>query len=233
MAPRLHIPRDRIDVVPRGRDPAQLGRRSSERRDRTRASLGIRTDEQLILAAARQDYQKGLDVLVDAMPAVVDGRPGARLMVAGRPGSQTTFLEAAVARHGLGDRVTFLGLRADVPDLMCAADAFAMPSRWEGMGGVLLEAMALETPVVTSDLPTLREALPDEDHAWFVPPESPAPLASALLEALADPSEGASRAARARDRYLRHFTIDRVADSMSDFYRRAVSGADPAFEPAG
>ena len=225
MAPRLRIPRERIDVVPRGRDPAQLGVRSAARRDRVRAALGIGAGEKVILAAARQDYQKGLDVLVVAIPRVLAGRSDARLLLAGRPGTQTPALEEAVARNGLGQRVSFLGLRSDVPDLMCAADVFVMPSRWEGMGGVLLEAMALEAPVVTSDLPTLREALPDEDHAWFVPPEQPEPLAAALLEALANPYEAARRAVRAKDRFFGRFTIDRVADGMRDFYVRALGEA--------
>ena len=228
MAPRLRVPRDRIDVVPRGRDPVQLGVPSAERRRRVRAALGIGPDEPVILVAARQDYQKGLDVLLEAMPAVLAERPDARLLLAGRDGTQTPVLKEAAARHRLAGRVSFLGLRSDVPDLMCAADVFAMPSRWEGMGGVLLEAMALGAPVVTSDLATLREALPDESHAWFVPPEQPQPLGRALLQALAEPAEAARRAERARDRFFERFTIDRVADGMRDFYHRALAEAGRA-----
>ena len=225
MAPRLRIPRDRIDVVPRGRDPVHLGVRSQERRQRVRRALGVAQGERVIMVAARQDYQKGLDVLLEAMPEVLAARNDVRLLMAGRPGSQTAELEEVLTRNRLGDRVSFLGLRSDVPDLMCAADVFAMPSRWEGMGGVLLEAMALEAPVVTSDLPTLREALPDEGYAWFVPPGRPEPLAAALLEALADPAEAARRAARARERFFERFTVDRVADGMLRFYRRAMEEA--------
>lgn len=225
MAPRLHIPRSRIEVVPRGRSAEALGRRTAQRRDCVREALGFGPDDDLILAAARQEYQKGLDVLLEAMPAVVAARPRARLVVAGRPGLHTPVLEETVARCGLGDRVVFLGLRHDVPDLLSAADLFVLPSRWEGMGGVLLEAMALEAPIVASDLPTLREALPDEGYARFTPLERPGPMAEAMLATLADPDDAASRATRSRQRFVDHFTVERVAEAMRAFYSRALGSS--------
>ncbi|MGH9022869.1 MAG: glycosyltransferase family 4 protein [Acidimicrobiia bacterium] len=229
MAPRLRVARDRIDVVPRGRDPASLGERSAERRDRVRRCLGIEPGQAMLLAAARQDYQKGLQFLVEAMPRVLAGGNDAVLLVAGRPGSATPELQAAVERLGLHGNVRFLGLRDDVADLLCAADVFVLPSLWEGMGGVLLEAMALETPIVASDLPTLRDAVPGNDYARFAPCAQPAPLADAILATLAEPAAAAERAARGRQRFLQEFTVARVADQMVSFYERALvtAGAGP------
>ncbi len=222
MAPRLRIDRDRVDVVPRGRDEAALGRRTAVRRARARADLGLDDPgTPLLVAAARQEHQKGLDILLEAMPSVLAERPEARLVVAGRTGNQTPLLRATAERLGLGKRVRFLGVRDDVAELLCAADAFVVPSRWEGLGSVLLEAMALEAPIVVSDLPPVREILPDDHHARFVAPGRPEELATAMVAALAD-SEGASRRAEvARARFVQRFTIDRVAREMAAFYERA------------
>ena len=234
MAARLRVPRERIEVVPRGRDPAALGTRTPARRAAARAALGLGPDTPLVLAAARHEHQKGLDVLLAAFPAVARAAPGARLAVAGRTGNQTPRLRAAAEGSGLGPAVGLLGARGDVAELLCAADVFVVPSRWEGFGSVLLEAMALETPIVASDLPAVREVVTHGDSALLVAPERPVELAAAVTATLADPAGAASRARRARERFLASFTVDRVADAMAGFYRRALAGrARPAPAAAG
>jgi glycosyltransferase involved in cell wall biosynthesis len=225
MTERLHLRRERVEVIPRGRDPEVLGRRTVERRAEARARLEVPDDAPLVFAAARQEFQKGLDVLVDAFPTVLAGAPAARLVVAGREGALTRRLREAVTRLGLEPTVRFLGARTDVLDLMCGADVFAFPSRWEGLGVAVLEAMALEAPIVASDLPAVREVVGgDGERALLVPPDRPAALADALLRTLADPDAAAARASAARERFLEAFTLDRVADATVSFYDRALSG---------
>jgi glycosyltransferase involved in cell wall biosynthesis len=223
MAPRLRVPRDRVDVIPRGRDPALLGRRDPGRRASARAGLGVDQATPLLLAVARHEHQKGLDVLLEALPRVLAQAPGARLMVAGREGNQTQLLHATAARLGLDGAAVFLGAREDVADLLCAADVVVIPSRWEGLSNVLIEAMALEAPVVASDLPTLHDAVADGDTAQLVPAGDAARLAAVLSTALDDPAGAAARARRAYQRFLEHFTIDRVVDQMRAFYERALA----------
>ena len=222
MAPRLHVPRDRLEVIPRGRDPERLGRRDPERRAGVRAGLGVAPDTALLVAVARHEHQKGLDALLEALPGVLALVPGTRLVVAGRDGNQTPLLQAIVRRLGLEGAVTFLGPRDDVPDLLCAADAVVIPSRWEGLSNVLIEAMALEAPVVASDLPTLEDAASDGETAILVPPADPARLAPAIVATLADPEAARRRVGHARERFLRRFTVDHVADQMLAFYDRAL-----------
>lgn len=130
-------------MVPRGRDSAVLGRRTPARRAAARLALGY-DDSVLLLAVARHEYQKGLDVLLEGLPAVLAAQPGVVLLVAGRPGNQTAELEATTARHRLGGSVRLLGTRSDVPELLCAADVFVLASRREGFPGAVLEAIALE-----------------------------------------------------------------------------------------
>jgi glycosyltransferase involved in cell wall biosynthesis len=221
MARRLAIPRDRIDVIPRGRDPASLGTRTTDRRTRVRANLGVRPGTPLLLAVGRQERQKGLDVLLEAFSRVRHIKPDARLLIAGRDGSETPHLRRIAARLELGPTVQFLGTRSDIPDLLCAADMFVFPSRWEGLGSVLLEAMALETPIVASDLPPVREILMDGSASLVGPSDAPS-LAVAILQTLADDTEATTRANLARTHFLETFTIDGVADRMVAFYDRAI-----------
>ena len=222
MARRLLVPRDRIDVVPRGRDPGRLGNRTVERREHARRLLGVAPSTPLILAACRQEHAKGLDVLLRAIACVRVDRPEVRLVVAGREGNESAALLGLVAELSLDESVRFVGDRRDVPDLMCAADVLALPSRREGFGSVLLEAMALGAPIVVSNLPPVREVLaPDE--ALFVPVGDPGELAGALDASIADREAAVSRAGRARAHFERAFTIDRIATQTLDMYERALT----------
>jgi glycosyltransferase involved in cell wall biosynthesis len=224
MGPRLRIPPDRIEVIPRGRDSERLGRRTPERRAVVRAALGVGESEPMVLAAARQEPQKGLDVLLEAFPTVLAEVPEGCLLVAGREGNGTDALRAAVDRLGLRPSVRFLGGREDVADLMAACDVFVLPTRWEGLPGVILEAMALEAPIVASDIDAVREAVGDGGRAVLVPVDDPVRLAEAVVETLRHPAEAAARARSARARFEDLFTIDRVADRMVGFYERALAG---------
>lgn len=222
MARRLLLPRSRVEVVPRGRDPEELGTRTPERTARARAMLGIGPEDRLLLAVARQEYQKGLDVLLRALPLVRAEVPQARLFVAGREGNQTATLQAIVGQLGLGDGVTFLGARSDVADLLCAADVFVFPTRREGFPGAVLEAMALEAPIVATAIPTVSEAVVAGEHALLVPRDDAEALAAATLTALAAPEASRQRAGAARTRFYDNFTIERAADGMVRFYRAAL-----------
>jgi glycosyltransferase involved in cell wall biosynthesis len=221
MGPRLGIPADRIDVIPRGRDPEQLGAASPQRRDRVRRGLGIDDDRPVVVAAARHEYQKGLDVLVAAWPKVRAAHPTATLLIGGRDGNESARLTAQVARVACGG-IEQVGPRDDVPDLLVAADVFVVPSRWEGFGSILVEAMALGSNLVATDV----EPIPDvvgPDWARLVGPERPDELAAAIVAALDQPAdERARRQAAARRRFDGEFHIDVVADRTLAFYERAL-----------
>lgn len=219
MAPRLRIRREGIDVIPRGRDPVALGDRNIERRKSVRASLGIASDERMVLAAARQEYQKGLDVLLTAWPNVSRAIPKTKLVVAGREGNESALLQEMVSGMAPDARPVLLGRRDDVPDLLVAADVFVMPSRWEGLGSVLLEAMALEAPVVASDLPPVREVL--GDNSVFVQPDDPQALARGLETCLTNEAHVNEMAQAGLRRFQERFTIEVVAGQMLNFYESA------------
>jgi glycosyltransferase involved in cell wall biosynthesis len=162
---------------------------------------------------------------VRAWPRIRAAEPRAELRIGGRPGSQSSRLDELVAGLGPDSRVVEIGRRDDVPDLLCAADAFVVPSRWEGLGSVLVEAMALGAPVVASAVGPIPEVV-GPDWARLVPADDPDALAEAVVETLRQaPAERARRAATAITRFTAAYTLDVVADAMTAFYRRALDDA--------
>jgi glycosyltransferase involved in cell wall biosynthesis len=219
MSRRLRIPMSRIDVIPRGRDPVALGENTAERRARARNRLCLKETDELVVAVGRHEYQKGFDVLVRAFASLRASRPRTQLVVAGRNGNESSQLEYAVRERHLENVIKFTGYRDDVPELLCAADVFVAPSRWEGSPGGVIEAMALATPIVASDIPAIREVLAS-DAGVLVPPEDANALAHALGRVLDAPSTAHTDAARAR--FVTRYTIDHVAEEMIAFYERVL-----------
>jgi glycosyltransferase involved in cell wall biosynthesis len=127
--------------------------------------------------------QKRHDLLVEAWART---SPASVLLVAG-DGPRRAAIEAAVARHGIADRVRLLGERADVPRLLGASDVLVLPTDWEGLPISLLEAMAVGVPVVVSRVGGVVESLGSAVH--LVEPGSADALAVAL-DALATDVRG-------------------------------------------
>jgi glycosyltransferase involved in cell wall biosynthesis len=215
MGRRLRIPADRIQVVYRGRDPARLGAPGPGRRLQTRAALSIGPEAPVVLSAGRLDRQKGVETTIGAFRRVVAQRPDAVLLVAGRPGNASAAVEAEARRT---PAVRLLGHRTDVPDLMCAADVLSFPSRWEGLGGALVEAMALRLAIVASDIPPVAETI--GDLGWpLVPPDDGQALAEGLDRVLAGGAAHEARKDAGERRFRALFTAEAAADGMAGLYR--------------
>jgi glycosyltransferase involved in cell wall biosynthesis len=217
MSARLRIPDERLQVVYRGRDPARLGARTAARRARVRSELSIDPDTPVVLSVGRLDRQKGVETTVAAFGIVRSRLPDAVLLIAGRPGNASDAVaSAALAVPG----ITMLGHRNDVPDLMCAADVLSFPSRWEGLGGTLIEAMALGLPIVASRIGPVAETI--GTVGWpLVAPDDASALAAELMGILRGADIEVRRAA-GRQRFSATFTVDAAADGMVDLYRRTV-----------
>lgn len=219
MAKRLLIPRSSITVVPRGRDSSIMGRRTAERRQATRAALNLPAEALVGLCVGRLDRQKGIDTAIDATLRIQESLPQFQLLVAGRDGPHAAEIRAHGAeRHG----VRFLGDRGDVADLMVAADVLVFPSRWEGMPGTVIEALALELPIVASNIPTNAEVLPP-DIGDIVQVDSAGELADTVVRRLsATAAENACRSAMGRSRFEENYSIEVCAARMKAFYESAL-----------
>jgi glycosyltransferase involved in cell wall biosynthesis len=174
-----------------------------------------------LLVVGRLRIRKGVDVLLAAMPELLRRHPAARLLIAG-DGEHRAALERAAAALALGEAVSFLG-RADamrVRRLLRGAAALVVPSIYEGMPLVVLEAMEASVPVVASRVSGIPEVVEDGYTGWLVPPEDPPSLASALASALDDPAAASRRGAAGRRLLAERF---RPVDAAR-LWRRGVLG---------
>jgi glycosyltransferase involved in cell wall biosynthesis len=217
----LGIDPAKVVVVPRGRDPEVLGDNTAERRSRVRGRLGLSEDVPVLINVARQDPQKGQLVLLDALARLLSTQSDAVLVVAGRVGPETPRLEAMVQKLGLANQVRFLGVRDDVPDLLCAADVFVFSSLWEGLGGAVLEAMALGVPVVSFAVPAVAEAL--GGTGVLVPIGDANALGGAVGDLLSDASRRAELSRASRERFDACYTNAVYLAGMTTLYRTTVA----------
>jgi glycosyltransferase involved in cell wall biosynthesis len=146
----------------------------------------------LVLAVGRLVEQKNHRLAIHALSEV----PETTLVIAG-DGPFHATLERTAEERGVADRVIFAGVRTDARELMGAADAVVLPSRWEGLPLTALEALASGTPLVATNVRGVRELVVDGQDALLVP-EEPGALAAALRRVLDDPQLSARLAEAGR-----------------------------------
>ena len=221
MGRRLRIPADRIQIVYRGRDLSRLGVPSLDRRLRTRAALSIDVATPVVLSVGRLDLQKGVETTIAAFRLLLSRMPDAVLVIAGRPGNAGAVVQAEARRTA---NVRILGHRTDIPDLMCAADVLSFPSRWEGLGGTLIEAMALRLPFVASDISPIAETI---GHVgWpLVRPNDRRALADELFSVLQGGAENEAKKDAGQGRFRTMYTVEAAAKGMAEFYQGVLRNA--------
>ncbi|WP_017559655.1 glycosyltransferase family 4 protein [Nocardiopsis baichengensis] len=182
-------------------------------RERVRADLGLSGDRPLLLVVARLAEQKGLPVLLDALPGAAGGGADPLVAVAGE-GPLRPVLERRIAAEGLPVRL--LGHSGDVAGLLAAADAFVLPSWWEGPSLVVMEALRAGLPVVATRVGGIADLY--EDCALLVPPGDPAALAAAVRRVLEEPGLSARLACAARAAAAGLPTEEDAADQLEGTY---------------
>ncbi|WP_269140766.1 glycosyltransferase family 4 protein [Oryzicola mucosus] len=186
-------------------------------RSETRSTLGIPREAPVVATIARFTAQKGYKHLLSAAVHVLAEVPEAQFVLIG-DGSERPAMEMAAAELGIANSVRFLGTRDDAPDLLAAADVFVLASLFEGLPLVVLEAMALDLPVVATRIGGTLEAL-GADYPWLVQPSEPVALAETISTALRDGAMRELLGHRNRRRYENEFTAMRMASETAALYR--------------
>ena len=206
---------DRVRIVPIGVDVERFTPNGSAR------------NADQILFVGWPNYNKGVDLLLEAMKLLVEaGEPG-RLLVVGESQYRNTRLQEERLKaysHSLGldDRVAFVGRKPhhEVAALMAESAVVVLPSRAESFGAVLVEALACGTPVVATRCGGPEDIVIDEVGA-LVPPEDPAALAGAIRSVLHRPDRYDS--ARLREYAVRRFGWSHIVDQVHDAYLDAAA----------
>jgi glycosyltransferase involved in cell wall biosynthesis len=210
------IPRERIKVLPNEIDLAWFRAPSPSERAQARLELGVMDHERLVLSVHRlSPVRRTLLYIPAVLEAVVAKHDQVRFVIAGG-GPEELLVRHAISRAGLDDRVRMLGV---VPhdliwQMYAAADVFWMPSYTEGFPRVLLEAMAMEVPIASTDVGGVREILPDVYRSRLADRERPQELADAVSELLDNPTLARGLAEQGR-RWVTRFDAPSVARQLA------------------
>jgi glycosyltransferase involved in cell wall biosynthesis len=193
---------------------------SPERRACLRAEMGV-SEEFVWMAAGRIAPAKDYPNLLGAFARVHASVPTACLWVAGET-ARAGSAEIQAMAADLGDSVRWLGLRRDMSALLDAADGFVLASAWEGMPLVVGEAMAMEKPVVATDVGGVRELV--GDAGVLVPAKSPESLADAMLKMMRKTDDERRKLGlAARERVVAHFNMDAKTDEWELLYQKTLA----------
>jgi glycosyltransferase involved in cell wall biosynthesis len=210
-------------------DPARIDRAGA------RAGLGELAARRLLLGVVAQlSPWKGQDTAIEALALLRDEGVDAHLLLIGSAkflASATRFdneayvtrLRGLVASSGLEDRVSFMGEREDVPELMRDLDVLLLPSWEEPFGRAVIEAMALRVPVIATNVGGPAEILEHGREGYLLPPRQPRAWAAAVRGLAEDPDARAEMGRAGRLRVQQRFTVADHLAQMLDVYTRAIA----------
>jgi len=212
-AVRIGVARSRLKTVTNGIGPAP-----EVNRDEVRARLGLTDDQISVGYAGRLSPEKGPDRIIDAFHDAAGGNPQARLVMIGYGPLETELKQQAEAL-GLGDQVIWLK-EGNGRGLMPAFDIYALPSAYEGMPYVLLEALSAGLPIVATDVGGARTVVEDGENGYVVANWDRAAFAGRIAELLADETLRRRMAASSRGR-AGNFSLARMVDETLAVYAAA------------
>src|SRR4029077_255251 len=213
---------DRIWIIP---DSRNLSKYAHGKRAAIRAELGISEDVPLVGMIARIEPMKGQHIFLEAAALIADQMPTARFLLVGDADWHRYYLAMLKRRcegSRLKHRVTFLGYRADVPDILAALDCFAHPSSRGAFVSVLIEAMAAGIPLVVSDVDGIPECVGRDGAAELIGSLEPTVWANAILQIMRDPERRASMTRAGQERAKR-YDATRIGPETEDVFAHCLS----------
>ena len=212
-----------IATILNGIDSRRFSRDRSRERE-VRTALGLTAKDVVIGAVGRLEPQKRFDLLLDAFAALNARRPETRLVIVG-DGSQRAALEAQRQALKLDGSCVLLGHVTDVAPAHHAFDLFVQSSDYEGTPHAVLEAMALETPIVATDVGGTAELVEDGVHGRIVPPGDIDVLNGAIEALLADRARTTAMAANARRRVENELSFESRVRRVEAIYEEIAANA--------
>lgn len=192
---------------------------------RVRAELGLDPEHALVTQVGIRSW-RGNDDVLEAMTRVCHAAPHARLLFVGAPPARVVSLRERAFRRGIGDAVQVLGHREDIPEILAASD-LVVDASYAGLGltGSLREALAVETPVIGTNLEGHPELILEGETGLLVPPRNPDALAQAILRMLENPTRAKAMARAGRKRVEAHFSMAQKVQRTEALYERLRAAA--------
>lgn len=198
---KLGLREERLLVIPNGVD----AQRFAAARSADLQQLGVLPGRRMIVCVGRLDWQKGLDRLMEVAPGLLEQLPEHDLMLVGN-GPEHALIESVARRKNIAPRVHLVGWQDDVPGILAASELLVLPSRWEGMPNVVLEAMASGLPVVAMRVEGVEEILGPGAEQQIVPQGDSQAFLDRVVSILSDEEKAG---------LLGEANVARVVDSFS------------------
>ncbi|HGE70318.1 TPA: glycosyltransferase family 1 protein [Candidatus Poribacteria bacterium] len=190
-------------------------------KEQKRQEFGLNDSDKVCIFVARLVPVKGHQYLISAMPYVINDIPSAKLVLVG-DGELRSELENQALRLGIKEKVIFTGLRDDIPELLAMSDLFVLSSINEGMGKVLVEAMAVGLPVVATNVGGVSAVVVDGETGILVPPKDPKALSDAIIQLLSDTDISNRMGEAGRKRVDPDFSVEAMIEKIENIYEELI-----------
>lgn len=215
------VPRNKIAYIPNSID-TEIYCPNLVVRKKIRQDLNLQNNF-IWLAVGRLEEQKDYPNLLQSFAQVTQIIPDTLLLICGR-GSLENELLNLTQELGLQNKVKFLGIRRDIPDLMNAVDGYVMSSAWEGMPIVLLEASAVGLPIVATDVSGNSEVVIDKESGFLMPAHNPEALAQTMLKLMQlSPTDREKMGKIGRANVVAKYSIDKVVGRWDELYHSLLA----------
>jgi glycosyltransferase involved in cell wall biosynthesis len=220
------VPADKIDVIYSGTDMDRF--HPGVDRLRVRRELGLGPEHFLVTQVGIRS-QKGNDDTLDAMKIVAAKASQTRLLFVGANEAKAKIFREKAAARGLSDRMLILLYREDIPEILAASDV-CVDASYAGLGvtGSLREALAVETPVIGTEIEGNPELIRDGETGYLFPPRDVDALARAILRMAEDPEHARIMARAGRERVEANFSMTAKIDRTEALYHRLLGTQRPA-----
>lgn len=232
---RDHIPQEKYNVIHNGVNFPSPAKQELDAHYREQWNLDPAT--RIIGNVGSLVHLKGQDLLIEAFATIAEDYPDACLCIIGserehQPGIKQSLIDLTT-RYGIEDRVVFAGSRSDVLDILNIFEIYVMPSRFEGFGLSLIEAICAGVPAIISDIPALTELCHNGKYALSFRSEDAQDLADKLRYAL-DNRDEMKRLGKIARKYARQsFSIEKMVAEYEQFYEEDLSAAGLGGTPVG
>lgn len=215
---RVGLKSSKLIVIPNSVDVDRFA--NTKRADVSQ--FGIPANHRILISIGRLEHQKGIDVLLNAIALLKPLPDDVHFLIVG-DGPDANTLRARAAELRIDNHVHFANRRDDVPDLLAASTALILPSRWEGMPNVVLEAMAAGRPVIASRVEGVEELVRHRETGLIVGPENPVELAAAISDLLGDSAFATAAGAESQRTALKEFATKKMSLAYTELYRRLLT----------
>ncbi len=212
---------NKVQTIHYGVDTNKFVRKDSKVKA-IKKELNLKDDQVLIGVVARMTVQKGHKYLVDAVSKIKEQLGDVKFVLVG-DGPLRTEIEEQIAGLQLGSFFEFLGFRNDVDDLLSIFDVFVLPSLWEGLPNVVLEAMSCSNPVIATAVDGTPEAVKDGGTGLLVPSKEPGPLADAILKLVKNKKVRENMGRNGRKRVEEEFSLTKQIEEFQLLYESKLS----------